>query len=257
LKNFDLVTSHNITIEYQLATILDRFLALIIDLCIVLVWLWFSSMIAQGISGYKGYSLWSTSSRYDEYKMILSLLYFPVLFFYNLTFEIFAGGASPGKKIMGIKVVNLNGQNPNISECFLRWSTRALELLLTLGGLAAIFVSSSEKGQRMGDMIARTVVIKLRPTLKYTLKDVMSIKTSNEYKPVHTQVVKFSEDEMLYVKNCVERSRRYPNPSSRKLLNELTQKICTQLNIKEIPEPRKQVDFLRGLIQDYVVLTRS
>lgn len=189
--------------------------------------------------------------------MIVAFLFLPVFFFYNLTFEIFTGGASPGKLIMGIKVVNLHGQNPTINECFLRWTFRPVELMLTLGGLAAIFVSSSENAQRVGDMVARTVVIKLRPSLKYTLKDVMSIKTSTDYTPKNLQVVKFSENEMLYVKNCVDRSRRYPNPSSRKLLNELTLKICDQLNIKDIPEAKKQADFLRGLIQDYVVLTRS
>lgn len=257
MKNFDLVTSHNITIENQLASILDRFLALVIDLCIVLAWLWITSMIAESLARSNRYDYLFESSRSEYYYMYLWFLFLPVLFFYHLAFEIFAGGASPGKKVMGIKVVNLNGQNPNINECFLRWTFRGVELGLTLGALAAIFVSSSEKGQRMGDMIARTVVIKLRPTLKYSLKDVMSIKTSNEYTPVHLQVTKFSEDEMLYVKNCVDRSRRYPNVASRKLLNELTQKICAQLNIKEVPEPRKQVDFLRSIIQDYVVLTRS
>jgi hypothetical protein len=62
---------------------------------------------------------------------------------------------------------------------------------------------------------------------------------------------------MLYVKNVVDRSRRYPNAENRKLLNELTKKVCGHLNIKDVPEPKKQVDFLRNLIQDYVVLTRS
>jgi hypothetical protein len=123
--------------------------------------------------------------------------------------------------------------------------------------MAAIFVSSSEKAQRVGDMVARTVIIKLRPTLKYSLKDVMSIKTSNEYTPKNLQVVKFSENEMLYVKNCVDRVRRYPNAASRKLIHDLTVKICNQLNIKEVPEAKKQPEFLRNLIQDYVVLTRS
>ncbi len=203
------------------------------------------------------YDYYLGSSSYEYKVMLLSFIFLPVLFFYNLIFEIFVGGASPGKLILGIKVVNLHGQNPTINECFLRWTFRPLELLLTLGGLAAIFVSSSEKAQRVGDMVARTVVIKLRPTLKYSLKDVMSIKTSTEYTPKHLQIVKFSEDEMLYVKNCVDRTRRFPNPASRKLVNELTLKICDQLNIKQVPEPKKQVDFLRTLIQDYVVLTRS
>lgn len=257
MKNFDLVTSHNITIEYQLATILDRFLALMIDMCIILLWFWISSAVAESVTRSHDFDIIFNENRFMYRVMVLCMLFLPVLFFYNLFFEIFSGGASPGKKIMGIKAVNLAGQNPNISECFLRWAFRPVELMMTAGAMAAIFVSSSDKAQRMGDMIARTVVIKLRPTLKYSLRDVMSIKTSNEYKPVHLQVVKFSEDEMLYVKNCVDRSRRYPNPASRKLLDELTRKICGQLSIKEVPLPGKQVDFLRALIQDYVVLTRS
>jgi uncharacterized RDD family membrane protein YckC len=257
VKNFDLVTSHNITIEYQLATILDRFLALMIDLCIVLVWLWISTIVAESMSRSNVYDQFLNPDRKLYRDMIIAFLFLPVFFFYNLIFEIFTGGASPGKMIMGIKVVNLQGQNPSVNECFLRWTFRPVELMLTLGGLAAIFVSSSENAQRVGDMVARTVVIKLRPSLKYTLKDVMSIKTSTDYTPKNLQVVKFSENEMLYVKNCVDRSRRYPNPASRKLLNEITIKICDQLNIKEVPEAKKQADFLRGLIQDYVVLTRS
>lgn len=249
MKNFDLVTSHNITIEYQLATIFDRFLSLVIDLCILLIYYLFCSLFASAFFNYY------TENEYNE--MMITFLFLPVFFTYNLLFEIFGGGASLGKKILGIKVVNLNGKNPTVNECFLRWTFRPIELMLTLGSLAAIYVSSSEKSQRIGDMVARTVVIKLRPSLKYSLKDVMSIKTSSEYTPKQLQVVKFSEDEMLYVKNCVDRARRFPNASSRKLLQELTQKICAQLNIKEVPEPKQQIDFLRNLIQDYVVLTRS
>lgn len=256
MKNFDLVTSHNITIEYQLASILERFLAWLIDSVILLVWYFICATVATSVARTSAYSFWDTDSWY-YWVMIVSLLFGPVYVFYHLIFEIFVGGASPGKLILGIKVVNLKGQNPIISECFLRWTFRPVEILLTAGALAAIFISSSEKSQRVGDLVARTVVIKLRPTVRYSLKDVLSIKTSQEYKPQHLQVVKFSEDEMLYVKNCVDRSRQYQNPATKKLLNEITIKICDQLGIKVIPEPRKQADFLKGIIQDYVVLTRS
>lgn len=256
MKSFDLVTSHNITIEYQLASIMERFLALLIDLCFIFVWYIVCLIVANSFGPRTVFEA-VNSDAYMYQFVIFSFLFFPVLFFYNLCFEIFAAGASPGKKILGLKAVSLSGQNPNISECFLRWVFRPVELLMTLGALAAIFVSSSEKSQRIGDMVARTVVIKLRPSLKYSLKDVLSIKTSSEYTPKHLLVTKFSEEEMLYVKNVVDRSRRYPNAENRKLLNELTKKVCGHLNIKEVPEPKKQVDFLRNLIQDYVVLTRS
>lgn len=253
MKTIDITTSQNVTIEYQLASVLDRFFAMLLDWIILAVWLLLCSIMSSSY----GEPLYSSGASF-----ILLVFFFPVFAFYNLFMELFNGGRSVGKLALGIKVVSLNGQNPNISECFLRWALRILEIFGTLGSVAAIFASSSEKNQRMGDLIAGTVVIKLNKTNKYTLKDVLSIKSSENYVPRFHQVLRYNDDDMLLIKNCIDRARRFPNTASRKLIKDLAARVKDDINISEMPKDNKgrQVDdltFLRGLIQDYVVLTRS
>src|SRR5690606_12148888 len=105
----------------------------------------------------------------DTHTVVTNLLYLPVLFLYNLVCETFFGGQSIGKKSMGIKVVKMNGHNPTVGDCLLRWCLRIVDIGASLGALAAILVSSSEKGQRLGDMAANTVVIRLNPPNRYTI----------------------------------------------------------------------------------------
>jgi uncharacterized RDD family membrane protein YckC len=250
MKTLDIVTSQNVTIEYQLASIADRLLALFID---TLIFLAYYLLIFSIVSNMYRFSYNSS----ENIQAIIMLLIFPVLFFYHLTMEVFNGGRSIGKAALSIKVVNLKGQNPNLSECFLRWAFRPLEIGFTLGSLAAIYVTSSEKSQRIGDLVARTVVVKLNNSVRHTLKEVMSIKSKENYVPIYTQVTRYTDEEMLYLKNCLDRAKRYPNENNKNLLNTLTKKICDQLNITMIADKKKQQDFLKQILNDYIVITRS
>lgn len=250
MKTLDIVTSQNVTIEYQLSSIGERVLALFIDYLV---------LAAYWLIMYKIVSSMDTNSYSDSENVeaVAQILIFPVLFFYHLAFEVFNAGQSIGKMALSIKVVNLQGQNPTIGECFLRWAFRPVEILLTLGSLAAIYVSSSEKSQRLGDLVARTVVIKLNKTNRHTLKEVLSIKSKENYQPVYTQVTRYNDEEMLYVKICLERVRRYPNNRNKRLIDELAAKVCTQLGIMPVTDKKKQPDFLKQVLQDYIVITRS
>src|SRR5688572_13750584 len=131
MKTLDVVTSQNVTIEYQLASIGERFVALLIDYLILLAYAVILYQIVLNTGPF--------SYRADEnLEAVYQILLLPVLFFYQLTFEVFGAGQSPGKRAMSIKVVNLQGQNPNMGECFLRWAFRPIEIAFTLGSLAAI-----------------------------------------------------------------------------------------------------------------------
>ncbi|MFZ5552924.1 MAG: RDD family protein [Bacteroidota bacterium] len=243
MKNIDIVTSHNITIEYQLAGVLDRFFALLVDLAILFAWLIFVSIIAG-------------DSRSEDSVIIIFMIFFmPVFFCYHLTCEIFFGGQSIGKRALGIKVVRLDGKNPTISDCFMRWVFRIVDIFFTLGALAALFASASDKGQRLGDMIAGTVVVKLNPTNRYTINDILSIRDSATHgETLYPQVTKLTDDDMLLIKNALERYKTFPNPKTGKLIRDITEKVCSELQISEIPKDKPV--FLRKLLQDYIVLTR-
>lgn len=241
VKTVEIITAHNITIDYELASLSDRIIALVIDLAIIALYAVVIFIIIQ-------------DSSQDTQTVVTNLLYLPVLLLYNLFCEIFFGGQSIGKKSMGIKVIKMNGHNPTVGDCLLRWCLRIIDLGASLGALAAILVSSTDKGQRLGDMAANTIVIRLNPPNRYTINDILTINTKKDYQPTYNNVVQFTDDDMLLIKNAIERSKIYPNTSNKKLLAELTNKVIEKLKIDE--QPKDQVNFLRTVLHDYIVLTR-
>jgi uncharacterized RDD family membrane protein YckC len=240
-KNVEIVTAHNIVIEYEVASVSDRIIAFIIDLAILIGW--FILLFIFGMNMDE-----------ESKELMLNLLFTPVFCIYHLTCETFFGGQSIGKKAMSLKVVKMNGHNPTLGDCLLRWVLRVIDILASLGSLAAILVSSTDRGQRLGDMAANTVVIRLNPPNRYTIADILTINNKANYKPEFVDAVQFTDEDMLLIKNSIERLKIYPNPSSNKLIEELTQKVCQKLNVTEIPKDK--IKFLRTVLQDYIVLTR-
>ena len=55
-----------------------------------------------------------------------------------------------------------------------------------IGILGVLYSGTSERRQRMGDVMANTVVIKNKSSIRYTLKDVLSIKNQENYTPEFT-----------------------------------------------------------------------
>jgi uncharacterized RDD family membrane protein YckC len=85
----------------------------------------------------------------------------PVLIFWLIYFPVIEGvtGQTLGKKLFGIRVLRVDGSNIGLINSFLR---RLLDWLdLAFFGLIAIIVSGMNgRNQRIGDMVAGTVVKK-------------------------------------------------------------------------------------------------
>lgn len=67
-------------------------------------------------------------------------------------------GASVGKLIFGLRVVQLNGERPSMGSIFVRNLMRAIDVGLILVGLAMIVMSPLR--QRVGDLAAGTIVVR-------------------------------------------------------------------------------------------------
>lgn len=81
---------------------------------------------------------------------LLWFLYFPGI--EGLT------GQTLGKKIVGIRVVKLNGTEVTMKASLIRHLFDMIDL--NFGGLVAILViKNSEKKQRVGDLVAKTIVV--------------------------------------------------------------------------------------------------
>lgn len=247
MDTISLETSQNVTIEYELAGIWERILAFFIDTVILYVYLILVFVLfAFGDSE----KLLSNDIALFFY-LIVTL---PVWLGYHLFCETIFSGQSIGKMALKIKVVKNDGQQMDMSDYSMRWMFRIIDIMLSFGIIGVVAIMSSWRNQRIGDMVGDTSVIKLDPNNKIYIKDILAIKKKMGHDITYEGVIKFTEDDMLLLKNALERAKINPNDHYRKLLAELARKICDQLDIKDVPKQRTK--FLKTVLNDYIVLTR-
>ncbi|MBK6946884.1 MAG: RDD family protein [Haliscomenobacter sp.] len=242
-------TPQNVRIEYEPAALRDRMLAFFIDALIVVagyslvLWAILSNSFGQGLLEV---GWW----------MNLLFVFIPLgLFFgYHFLFETFWGGQSPGKRAMGIRVIRLDGREPQPADYLLRAFFQLVDTLTSMGILAALLISSTARGQRLGDIAAHTVVVRQRNMIRFALADILRINSLEDYTPTYEQVKTLSEQDMLTVKNALARYQTFRNAAHAAAIIELTDRLCAFLNIE--PRPENAVEFLKILLRDYIVLTR-
>lgn len=242
MKHVEITTSNHVNIEYELAANSQRVIATIIDSLVIFGWLLFVSSI--------GFSL----NRISNGSLVTVFLLIP-FFTYSFFAEAFFRGRTIGKHVMGTKVIRLDGHNPGLGECAIRWAFRTLDIWGSAGAVALLLASSSDRAQRIGDSLAGTTVINLRPKNSYNIKDLLSIKDSSKYTPKYPGVVRYSDEDMLLLKNALDRVKKFPNDAHKSLIKELATTVKSDLNIEEKKE--KDFTFLKTILQDYIVLTRS
>jgi uncharacterized RDD family membrane protein YckC len=90
---------------------------------------------------------------------IFFILVFLLEWFYPVVFEVLNHGATPGKKMMGIAVVNDDGTPVDWTSSIVRNLLRSADMLplLYLAGLVSMFVHREFK--RLGDLAAGTLVV--------------------------------------------------------------------------------------------------
>ena len=79
-----------------------------------------------------------------------------------MIFESLLDGQTPGKRIIKIKVVKIDGYQASFPDFIVRWFFRIVDLNLFSGIIGLIAVVTSNKNQRIGDMTAGTGVIALK-----------------------------------------------------------------------------------------------
>lgn len=69
------------------------------------------------------------------------------------------GGVTPGMLVMGLRVETLRGGRPNWRAYLIRWALLTIDGLL-LGLVAVVSVVVTKRRQRIGDLVARTLVVR-------------------------------------------------------------------------------------------------
>ncbi|MGY6521879.1 MAG: RDD family protein [Mongoliitalea sp.] len=227
MKEFQIKTAQNISINQNTANVGTRILAYLLDGAIMVFYVIFIFYI-----GREALFTWS----------VYSLLFLPVLL-YHLLFESFMDGQSPGKKVMNIRVVRLDGSKPTLSNYLIRWLLRFVDISLTSGGVAIITILITGKGQRVGDVAAGTTVVSEKFSIG--LHETLLQEIPEDYVPKYPQVMNLSDQQIQQIKQIKSEALKSGDFTLIKQLAEKTAALL-QLNPEE-----KSLAFLEHIIQDY------
>ena len=245
MTTIDIRTTQNVTIEYEKASLRERFFGFFIDLMVYFaIYLFLVFFIASAFGDF--ITDWGIR--------FIVLMHVAGLMLYHLLSEIFNSGQSLGKRAVNLKVVRLDGQEPGPGDYLMRSLFLLLDFIFSAGVLGAVLISSTFRGQRLGDLAANTTVIRVKNQLHFELEDILNIQSIEDYEPQYPAVKQLSEADMLLIKTTLGRYQAWRNESHARAIREAVEVICQQLNID--PPKGNQVEFLKTLIRDYIVLTR-
>ena len=142
----------------EYATLVDRAVAVIIDSII-------AGIITMAISiPLFGFTMLSMTAMADPTAIFGSMMgmYGTVFIVWLLYYTYFEGtsGQTPGKKMMKIKVVREDNKPMEFSVALIRNILRFIDAMPTLYILGIILIAATEKKQRLGDIVAKTLVVK-------------------------------------------------------------------------------------------------
>ncbi|WP_374594554.1 RDD family protein [Aquabacterium sp.] len=145
---YQVETPEGIALRLRPAGVVPRVLAYAIDCLIRLV----VAIIALPMLGSLG-----------GLGMALSLiLYFLLEWFYPVLFELGFGGATPGKRALGLRVVLDSGVPVTPAASILRNLLRAVDFMPFLYGFALVTMLVRRDFKRLGDLAAGTLVVHAR-----------------------------------------------------------------------------------------------
>ena len=239
MEAIDILTGQYITIKYEPAGIVKRMLALILDYIFIVVYSLAIVYLCFELFDFKIFE----GNTINTSLFFISFL--PVIF-YHVVFESLMNGQTPGKVITKIRVTNIDGSTPNVLSYFLRWVLLPIDMLISYGGIGALFIIFTKNHQRLGDLAAGTTVIKLTPSsAKYNLDSVFNEFTS-DYRPAFPQTEALTEGQIRLITELLE------NPSNESSvehsIEQLALKIKEKLNIETKMDNRT---FLETMVKDY------
>ncbi|MFY7829084.1 MAG: RDD family protein [Flectobacillus sp.] len=231
-------TAQNVEVAFTPASIGDRIIAYLIDLVVFFAWIILFSLIASGLND----RIFSDR--------IGTIFFFAIgiipLMFYDLVCEIWFNGQSIGKRARNIKVIKLDGSAPTISAYILRWLFRLIDMSLFGPWVSVIAIAAGGKGQRLGDLVAGTTVIRIEP--KVSLDLLRQPVLDEAYEVMIPEVSLLSDADIEIIRQVIQ---RYKEINDTRLVGQTAQKL------KEIMQVESALDdyaFLEQILSDHTFL---
>lgn len=253
-------TPELVAIEFPLAGIGSRFVALFIDYLIqvaaafilILIFVLFVSATAGSrpvhstIAGSPNSGKWA----------IAIAIAIPFLFQwgYFTLFEAFWRGQTPGKRIMRIRVIQQTGRPVGVFESLGRNLTRIIDMLPTFYIIGVIVMFLTRRQQRLGDLVAGTLVVHERD-IEAPLESMGGSRTftAPSFTPAATPpresklpadaIALLTLADLQTIESYLNRRLDVPIETRARLADKLAENISRKMNL-EIPSAMSKETFL-------------
>ncbi len=246
MSQLAIVTTQNVTIRFQAASVGDRILAYVLDWLIKIAYaitVYYVFFVAVGIEDWA-----NTLDNWSQISVYI-IFYFPVIF-YSLLLESIFEGQTLGKKMMKTKVVKIDGYQATFGDYIIRWLFRLIDISTNSGMIGLITMISSSKTQRLGDMAAGTAVISLQN--KVDINHTILQEIQGDYQPIYPQVIKLSDNDVRIIKESFERSVVQRDYQTLIKLREKIEQVAGITN-----KMGNDMDFIRTVLKDYNYYTQN
>jgi uncharacterized RDD family membrane protein YckC len=256
---YRLATPEQVELEYDLAGIGSRFVAALVDVTIqgVLILVLFVGLIggaalmaaitrdtalsetAATVVGIAGVSLYI-------------LLNFVVVWGYYPFFEVIWGGQTPGKRVVGVRVVRLDGGPIGFVEALVRNVVRVADFLPAWYALGTVVMLLNQRSRRLGDLAAGTLVIKERRDITLALLAAPAARASNPTEsPAAEQSLNWAAlgpRDYVLVREFLLRRDTLPAGRRRELAERIARGLAGKLGE---PPPERVEPFLERVAGEY------
>lgn len=238
-----IITTQNVELEYELASLGTRIGGYIIDILIqggltlVLI------IVADMINTVFG------SEYYDENEWFMLFFLFPYLLiaFYSLLCEIALKGQTIGKLLLKTRVVKLDGSQPTFGSYLLRWLLGIIDFGLCSGMVALFTFLINKQGQRLGDIAAGTTVISIKP--RVTVEEVTAPNIPVNYLPIYPEVKQLTDRDMAIINDVIHTSTKQDNEQA---VAALAEKLKQTLSVSS---SLSNMAFIQTIVRDYYYFT--
>jgi uncharacterized RDD family membrane protein YckC len=158
----EVISTEKVPFHYRVAGLGSRFLAWLVDMALL------------GVLLIAGAVFWSPleAGRPGLGQALMFIWQFVLLWGYFLFFEWLWQGQTPGKRLLGIRVISLEGTSASFLAVAIRNVLRVVDglpLPFLLYGLGVVVAACNRENRRLGDLAAGTLVVRVERKAKPVL----------------------------------------------------------------------------------------
>ena len=165
-------TPEGLGLEHQLAGAGSRFTAALLDVLVILFLYFFGSifllaLLAIDVTGLSG--------------VLVGVLFGGIplcIALYHLVFHLAWRGQTPGKRLLGLRVVSVDGYPASSGQHLLRFALWPLDAVippLPFGPIGISLIACTPRNQRLGDIVAGTLVVRARDRSQADTRDILEV----------------------------------------------------------------------------------